>query len=555
MIHRPFCLSLAFGGLLLAACGGGDAPAAPVTPTPPPVTVGQVALTPDTARLQVGESQVFQASVRSTTGAVLTDRTVSWATTDPAVATVDATGRVTAAAPGQATVRATASGVIGSAVVVVRPVPPARVVLSADSAVLFLRQTQTITARALNAAGTELTGRTVQWVVADTMVAQVSATGRLQALRPGTTRLTATIDGVSAQLTVRSRTNPVRATSHENFKAVGLTPAEIPLPFDYSWGFTDVVARSYGDFYGRGQVDLFTARIAYDYRVGYEAARTVVAEYQFWKRSGTTYVRDNSVLLAGGATPCLHPRKAITADFNLDGRPDIFLACHGFDKEPYPKERNQVILSQPDGRYRAEIAAPDVGFWHGAAAADLNDDGYPDIVAVDVFSQEKALVFLNNRDGTFTRETARRLPTVTGRNYFTVDLLDVNEDGQVDLFLAGHEFEGGVTSVWLNPGTGNFTTASELPLPRVPGNEVVVDVVATGTGASRSLWLSRTSGGDGTFYASRVLQLVAWPGRTGQTVVNDRPGAWVPWLITYERNGQRFVGSDDPRTPLEVRVP
>jgi hypothetical protein len=429
------------------------------------------------------------------------------------------------------------------------------VVLSADSLSLFIGQTQALTARPLDAMGAELTGRTIRWDVVDTTVARVSATGLVRVVGSGVTRVTATVDGVTAQLQVRGRVNPVRASSYENFKAVGLTPASIPLPFDFSWGFTDVVARTYGDFFGRGQIDLFTARIAYDFRVGFEAARTVVAEYQFWKRSGTTYVRDNSVLITGAVTPCLHPRKAITADFNLDGRPDVFLACHGFDKEPYPMERNQVLLSQSDGRYRVQIAAPDIGFWHGASAADLNDDGYPDVVLVDVFAPEKVRVFLNNRDGTFTRETTPRLPNVSGRNYFTVELLDVNEDGRYDLFLAGHEYEGGTTSIWLNSGTNSFTTATELVLPRVPANEVVIDVVTTGTGASRTLWLSRTSGGDGTFYESRVLQQIAWPARTSQTVVNDRPGAWVPWLITYDRGGQRYVGSDDPRTPLEVRVP
>ena len=72
---------------------------------------------------------------------------------------------------------------------------------------------------------------------------------------------------------------------------------------------------------------------------------------------------------------CIHPRKAIVADFNGDGRPDIFVACHGYDATPFPGEANKVVLSQPNGTYVTSNASADVGFHHGAAAADLNGDG------------------------------------------------------------------------------------------------------------------------------------------------------------------------------------
>src|SRR5690606_31262211 len=159
----------------------------------------------------------------------------------------------------------------------------------------------------------------------------------------GAVTITATIDGVSGTARFRARTNPVRATSYENFKESGVQPGSIPLPPSAAWGYTDVVAHAYGDFYGRGETnDLFTARIAYAVSDG--EANAAQAEYVFWRRDGDSYAADNTILSPPSAT-CLHPRKALVADFNQDARPDVFVICHGFDADPFAGERNQILLS------------------------------------------------------------------------------------------------------------------------------------------------------------------------------------------------------------------
>lgn len=116
-------------------------------------------------------------------------------------------------------------------------------------------------------------------------------------------------------------------------------------------------------------------------------------------------------------------------------------------------------------------------------------------------------------------------------------------------------WEGATTRVWLNPGSATFRNVTPVTIPAVPNEGVVVDFLLTGTGASRTLWLSRTSGGDGTFYQSAVLQKFDWTTRQATIASNTRPAPWAPWLLGYVRAGQAYVGSDDPRTPLEVIVP
>lgn len=522
--------------------GGGDAPTTPSAPA-----VERVVVTPPTATVTVGGTVTVSASARSSTGATL-DESIAWSSSDAGVATVSG-GVVTGVGEGTASIRATARGVTGTVAITVAPVPVASITLSLTVDTLFGGLTQQLTAAVKDAAGATLTGRTLAWSSSDPSVAQVSGDGLVTARAAGTASITATAGTVSASAEIEVLENPVRATSYENFKESGAEPVALPPE---AGGPYDLLARGYGDFFGRGaRSDLFTARTVYSTAEPQSEAQGAV--YTFWRREGGGYVADNSILVPP-ASSCLHPRKAVVADFNMDGRPDVFVACHGYDAPPFPGERSQILLSQADGRYVVSDAT-DIGFWHGAAAADLNGDGYPDVVAVNNFDPDRAVVFLNDGDGTFTREATGRLPALAFGNYFSVELADVDEDGHPDLLLAGHEWEDAPTRVWINPGDGDFSGVSPVTIPAVANEGVVLDFVLTGTGPTRTLWLSRTSGGDGTFYQSAVLQRFDWSSRSASVAASTRPAGWVSWIRSYTRGAQRYVGSDDPRMSLEVAVP
>jgi len=293
---------------------------------------------------------------------------------------------------------------------------------------------------------------------------------------------------------------PALATSdnsYRNFKQIGLTPQSLPV-----FG----AARAYADFSGNGRTDIFIAQQRYSLSQTPQTATP--SHFSFWiQQLNGTYTEDTVMLPANNG--CISPRKAIVADFNKDSRPDVFVVCHGWDAAPYPGEKNKIILSQPGGTYIINNASADVGFFHGGSAADLNGDGYPDVVLVNNFDSKRALVLLNKGDGTFVRESGTRLPTsLVGGNYYTIELLDINEDGVLDLVLGGHEFESAPTKIFLNPGNNIFEGATPITIPSVPNEGVVLDFVATGTGVGRVLWVLRTSGGDGTVYQSRVIQKV-----------------------------------------------
>jgi hypothetical protein len=118
---------LAFAGL--TACGD-KVTVPPVTTTPVSNVVHGVTVSPSSASLAIGDKFQFGASVDADQG--VTDRTVTWSSANAAVATVDATGLVTAVSGGTTSITAKSKAdptVSGSASVTVQAVVVATVTI------------------------------------------------------------------------------------------------------------------------------------------------------------------------------------------------------------------------------------------------------------------------------------------------------------------------------------------------------------------------------------------------------------------------------------------
>jgi alpha-tubulin suppressor-like RCC1 family protein len=91
-------------------------------------SVATVTVTPDSLRLAAGDTVTLQATVRDSAGAVIGGAAVVWSSSDAAVATVDASGRVVGRAAGSAIMTATSEGRSGTALLhVVHPAATAGV--------------------------------------------------------------------------------------------------------------------------------------------------------------------------------------------------------------------------------------------------------------------------------------------------------------------------------------------------------------------------------------------------------------------------------------------
>jgi len=180
-------------------------------PPPPPAAVASVSIVPDTLTLQVGASAQLRVIARDALGNELSGRTVTLVSSSSAIVTLGSDGRVTGAGEGSATATATVDGITGRATikVVAAPPPPppppaavASVRVQPDSLTLTAGATATLTAAAYDAQGNLLTGRVVTWTSSNGAVVGFETGGTVRGIAAGTARVTATVEGVSAGITV-----------------------------------------------------------------------------------------------------------------------------------------------------------------------------------------------------------------------------------------------------------------------------------------------------------------------------------------------------------------
>lgn len=185
-----------------------------VAAAPPPVAA--VTVNPSSASIVTGTTQQLTATTTDSSNNVLTGRTITWSSSDPAVATVDANGLVTAVATGTATITATSEGKSGTAAISVTPLPApvATVTVAPPSASVVSGGTQQLTATTSDSAGNVLSGRSISWSSDASAIATVNArTGLVSAVTPGIATITATSEGQSGTSTITVTPVPVASVS------------------------------------------------------------------------------------------------------------------------------------------------------------------------------------------------------------------------------------------------------------------------------------------------------------------------------------------------------
>ena len=198
-----------------------------VEPSPPPDPVATaVAVTPGSATFSaLGETTQFTAEVRDQNGHVMTGVAVTWTSSDAAVAAVDDSGQVTAAANGRATITATAGSASGTAAVTVAQVVSAVAVSPGADTLLAFGDTVRLIAEATDANGHVLAATEFSWASSDTLVAHVDGSGQVTAAANGSATITATAGFASgtAAVTVVQMADSVVVSPAARLKAVGAT--------------------------------------------------------------------------------------------------------------------------------------------------------------------------------------------------------------------------------------------------------------------------------------------------------------------------------------------
>ncbi|HEY0928420.1 MAG TPA: Ig-like domain-containing protein, partial [Gemmatimonas sp.] len=201
------------GTATITASTGGISGSATITVSPVAVASLRVSQTASTVR--PGQTNQLTVIASDATGTVIPDRAATWTSSDTAVATVSATGLITAKAfaglgDRTATIAAAIDGRSATHTLTVAAWPVARVTVTPGTASRQPRQTVQLTAAAVDSLGGALTGRTITWTSSDTTVARVSTTGLVtMVLYTGGDTRTATITAASEG---RSGTTVLTAT-------------------------------------------------------------------------------------------------------------------------------------------------------------------------------------------------------------------------------------------------------------------------------------------------------------------------------------------------------
>ncbi|SHG12190.1 Ig-like domain-containing protein [Flavobacterium johnsoniae] len=173
----------------------------------PVVAVTGVSVSPATVTVGLGTTQQLNAAIAP---ANATNQNVIWTSSNTAVATVNASGLVTAVAAGTATitVKTVDGNKTATSAITVAAIPVSSVAVSPTSASLYAGNTQQLSATISPA---NATNKNVTWSSSNTAIATVNSSGLVTAVSAGTATITATTqDGnktASAAITVNPNTS------------------------------------------------------------------------------------------------------------------------------------------------------------------------------------------------------------------------------------------------------------------------------------------------------------------------------------------------------------
>ena len=275
-------------------------------------------------------------------------------------------------------------------------------------------------------------------------------------------------------------------------------------------------------------------------------------------------------------------------DVNNDGLPDIFFAGNMVSSRLY---LNKGHMQFEDVTEHARVKT--TRWATGVTMVDINDDGWLDIyVSVSGPRWSKPgdranLLFINNRDGTFTESAAKYGIAETG---FTTQAawLDYDGDGDLDLFLLDNSPEdftrGDVTShpggvgttpgsfnqLYRNNGDGTFTNvSSQAGIVRDAGYGLGVVVADVNRDGRPDIYISNDvtpndvlyiNNGNGTFsnQAARSLKRASFSGM-GVDIADFNNDGW-PDIVQADmmpadlNHRKRVIGFQTYSTQAESRA-
>ena len=187
-----------------------------------------------------------------------------------------------------------------------------------------------------------------------------------------------------------------------------------------------------------------------------------------------------------------HPRQAVIADFDGDGRDDVFIGDHGYDDGPYGNQ-NTLLLNKVNGFVDGTNLLPQyTDFSHGLVVADFDNNGKSDLLILNnrvddrtkctlypAFTDcpynppkhSESYVIFNNGSSGLTSGTLNIPNEVINFTKSTSDMdlrlyvghsADFNRDGWPDLVISNHK---NIFILESKGKTGEFSPAQVIGPP------------------------------------------------------------------------------------------
>ena len=236
--------AIAEGTATITAKAGDKSATCKVTVEKIVIAVTSVTLDKSAITLTEGESQPLTATVKPDDA---TDKTVTWTTSNSSVATVEG-GKITAVAPGTATITAKAGDKSATCAVTVekKVIAVTSVSLDKSEVVLTVGGSQTLIATVLPE---DATDKTVTWNSSNTGVVRVDG-GTITAVGAGTATITATADQRSATCKVTVHPKGSYVDEYGIYQGQGITIDGITWA-PVNCGFKEAAGGSNGFIYGK----------------------------------------------------------------------------------------------------------------------------------------------------------------------------------------------------------------------------------------------------------------------------------------------------------------
>ena len=228
-------LALTFAGM---GCGGVSS-----TSSSGGKTLSNIAVSPQTASVQMGQTEQFTATAKYTDGSTANvSSTAAWTVDSGSIASVNNTGLVTTKADGSVTVSASLDGMTGSAALTVQSKTKtvSSVSVTPATASVTVGATLQFTATATFSDGTtsDVTSNGTTWSSSAATIATISSTGLATTASAGQTTLTATYQGKSGSAKLTATVATVMS--------VAVTPSSASVPVGGTQQFTATATYSDG---------------------------------------------------------------------------------------------------------------------------------------------------------------------------------------------------------------------------------------------------------------------------------------------------------------------